>query len=102
MIGSAGYMAAPHERAERICNVQDEIWRFVRLNFRTQKEAAAAMGISSAFLSAVMHGKKKPTKAILDVVGIEERTVTTYMRRASHGAGSQDAAMAAQGKDGAA
>jgi len=40
-----------------------------------QKEAAAWMGISNAYLSDILAGNRKPGKKVLDQLGLEPRTV---------------------------
>lgn len=57
-----------------------ELRAHVARKYVRQKYAAAAWGVSGAFVSAVLTGKKPPTQQILDDAGIV-RTVT-YRRAA--------------------
>ncbi len=52
--------------------------------YNTQKNAAKKWGVSPAFLSAVLKGKKAPTKVMLKEVGLERKVevrVRYYLSR---------------------
>ncbi len=55
-----------------------ELRAHVARKYVRQTHAAAAFGVSPAFLSGVLKGKKKPTKAILDDAGIERIDVYQF------------------------
>lgn len=42
---------------------------------RTQKAMAAELGISQAYLSDIIHGRRAPGQAVLALLGLEERYV---------------------------
>jgi hypothetical protein len=47
-------------------------------HYKTQKAAAAAWGVSTAFVSAVLTGRKRPTDAMLAEAGFSR--VVEYVR----------------------
>lgn len=60
---------------ERLCD-------YTNLNFKTQKEAANSFGVSAQFMSAVLIGKKRMTKAMMGRLNITRRMV--YLEPTSH------------------
>lgn len=58
-----------------------ELRAHVARKYIKQCRAASAWGLSPAFVSAVLTGRKEPTKQILDDAGIER--VTTYKYKAT-------------------
>lgn len=61
--------------------VIEEIRRRAYLDFKNQSEYAAHLGVSRALLSAVINGKKRPTKAILDDIGYSVEKVYIYTKK---------------------
>jgi hypothetical protein len=59
-----------------------EIRRYIRMNHKNMSHAARAIGVSPAFLSAVIRRNKKPSDKVMEAVGIERRTVVAYFRKA--------------------
>lgn len=49
-----------------------ELRAHVARKYKTQTAAAQEWGVSTAFVSSVLAGKRKPTAAILDDAGLEE------------------------------
>jgi hypothetical protein len=56
-----------------------EMLRFECFKARGQRAVALKAGVSVAFLSAVITGKKRPSKPVLDLLGLEK--VVTYVRK---------------------
>lgn len=56
-----------------------ELRAYVARTYKRQCVAAKAWGVSDAFVSAVLTGRKQPTAAILDEVGLVR--VVTYQRK---------------------
>jgi hypothetical protein len=56
--------------------IADEILHHVLKRYGTKEKAAQAWGVSTAFVSMVTNGKKRPTQAILSEVGY--RKVVSY------------------------
>lgn len=67
--------------SKQLCNPTDELWKFVVLNFRTQKKAAVHFGISQAMLSAVINKKRPIPKSILDAIGVEKVITICYVKK---------------------
>lgn len=57
--------------------VNQKKYTFFGLEFKQVKDMAEYFGVSSAFASAVLSGKKPPTKAMLDTVGYTKTVTTT-------------------------
>jgi hypothetical protein len=60
--------------------VRFELREFIRTNHETQKSFAASAGVSGAFVSAVLKGKKEIPLAWLEKLGIHRVVETYYMR----------------------
>lgn len=45
--------------------------------FGTRRRFARKVGVSEAFLCDVLHGRRPPTGALLDVLGLHKRTIYT-------------------------
>lgn len=67
-------------------DVIKELRVYIATHFKgLQKEYAKSIGVSSAFVSSVMVGKKPPSKKMLSDLGIEMSKVTTIQySRVSH------------------
>lgn len=48
--------------------------------YGTQAEAARMWGVSSSFVSMILHGKKFPTERMLTELGIERVITITYRK----------------------
>jgi len=48
-----------------------KIYKFFNLEFKKLDDAAAYFGVSKQMMSAVFNGHKKPTKKMLEKVGIK-------------------------------
>ncbi len=46
-----------------------------RINGSTQRQVAQDLGVSTAYLSDVLAGKRNPGKKILDALGLKQRIV---------------------------
>lgn len=44
-------------------------------HYGSQKNLAAALGVSAQYVTDILHGKRKPGPAILRVLGIEAQTI---------------------------
>lgn len=55
--------------------VSEKVFWYLRANYKTLKDASIDIGCSSAYLSAVQTGAKQPSKKILDIIGVEKKTV---------------------------
>ena len=57
-----------------------KVQHWIFKNYRTQREAAAALGHSPAYLNKILKGKKPISKKILDAMGYTKKVVkvTTY------------------------
>ena len=58
-----------------------ELREYIRTNHETQNAFAASVGVSGAFVSAVLKGKKEIPSAWLEKLGVH-RVVETYYVRA--------------------
>jgi len=47
--------------------------------YGTQSAAAQAYGCSAAMVSAVIHGGKKPSKVMLDDMGLRKQLIYSYL-----------------------
>ena len=59
-----------------------------RVGWKGGSKFAASLGVSPAFVSNVLTGQKRPTQAMLDLIGVEK--VTIYRKKALQSA-SDDA-----------
>ncbi len=48
------------------------------IDFHNQVEYAEYLGVSVAFINSVIRGKKKPSKKVLDDLGVEKVRTVTY------------------------
>ena len=60
--------------------VLDLLRQEIERNHESQAAFAQTIGVSRAFVSAVINGKTRPTKRVLRAIGVEE--VTIYRRTA--------------------
>ncbi len=51
--------------------IQEALWLHMRRKYGSQTKFAEAVGVSTAFISAVLKGEKQPTETILLDAGIE-------------------------------
>lgn len=59
-------------------DIAAEMRAHVARHYRTQLAAAAAWGVSAAFVSAVLNGHKRPTDAMLAEIGFAR--VVSYVK----------------------
>lgn len=51
-------------------NIGDAVRMYVRVNYRSSKDAARHFGISQGYLSGMMTGVRRPTQKVLDAMGM--------------------------------
>jgi hypothetical protein len=59
--------------------IRDKIREVVRKKHKSQRKAAIAWGVSEQFLSAVLKGKREPSRKILLGVGARKTSFTRYV-----------------------
>lgn len=70
-------------RNSKLCpdEVITELRIYIARNFNgLQKEYAESLGVSSAFVSSVMNGKKLPTDKMLNQIGFSKEIETRFLR----------------------
>ena len=63
----------------------DMLWDHLIRNHRSQAKAARFFDVSDSFMSAVLRGKKSPTKAMLENIGYEREVIKTVIYRKAGG-----------------
>lgn len=59
-----------------------ELRAHIARKYKTSKAAASAWGVSTAFVSAVVNGTKRPTQTMLDDAGFERvESQTVYKKK---------------------
>lgn len=53
---------------------------YKRTHYKSWKDMAKAIGVSSSFLSQVVNGKKEPCGLVLKFVGLEKTVSYTFIR----------------------
>lgn len=70
-------MAATHSKAISEEEFLRQLRGHIAMKYHNQAAAADAWGLSRAFVSSVVRGKKAPTKIILDEMGYSRERETT-------------------------
>ena len=56
----------------------EHVWRHFRVTYRRQQDAAKALGVSDAFISAVLTGRKPIPDYILAEAGLRREVSVSY------------------------
>ena len=59
--------------------MRESLRMHIALRYKRQRNAARRWGVSDAYISSVLLGKKRPSQKILDEIGLREKITVEYV-----------------------